>query len=165
MNALIEIIGDWLHHAALTALFFDAWLKSLAVLAGDPATGRHDDPGDLGRDDLHDRRTETARCESLADLVDRTDPFKVLERGARRDPHLDLAGGHRVEGGVGCRPAMCRDLCADECRLAARGQLGGEEAGIEPPGVCGRRYPASDRGQGAGVEPQIECLDDIGHAP
>jgi bla regulator protein BlaR1 len=33
MNALIEIIWGCLHHAALTALFFDAWLKSLAVLA------------------------------------------------------------------------------------------------------------------------------------
>jgi beta-lactamase regulating signal transducer with metallopeptidase domain/tetratricopeptide (TPR) repeat protein len=33
MNALSELTGGWLHDAAFTALFFDAWLKSLAVLA------------------------------------------------------------------------------------------------------------------------------------
>jgi beta-lactamase regulating signal transducer with metallopeptidase domain/tetratricopeptide (TPR) repeat protein len=30
---LHELVGGWLQHAALTALFFDAWIKSLAVLA------------------------------------------------------------------------------------------------------------------------------------
>lgn len=33
MNALIELIGRCLHDAALTTLFFDAWVKSLALLA------------------------------------------------------------------------------------------------------------------------------------
>ena len=33
MNTLIETISSYLQHAAFTALFFDAWLKSLAVLA------------------------------------------------------------------------------------------------------------------------------------
>src|ERR1035437_1750926 len=33
MNALHELVGGWLQHAALTALFFDAWIKSVAVLA------------------------------------------------------------------------------------------------------------------------------------
>lgn len=28
-----ELVGGWLPHAALTALFFDAWVKSLALLA------------------------------------------------------------------------------------------------------------------------------------
>ena len=33
MNALIEPIFHYLQNSAFTALFFDAWLKSLAVLA------------------------------------------------------------------------------------------------------------------------------------
>ena len=33
MNALIEMISGYLHHSAYIALLFDAWLKSLAVLA------------------------------------------------------------------------------------------------------------------------------------
>ena len=33
MNALIQTIANYLQHAAFTAPFFDAWLKSLAVLA------------------------------------------------------------------------------------------------------------------------------------
>ena len=33
MNALIESISDYLQTSAFTALFLDAWLKSLAVLA------------------------------------------------------------------------------------------------------------------------------------
>ena len=33
MNALIELIGRCLHDAALTTLLFDAWVKSLALLA------------------------------------------------------------------------------------------------------------------------------------
>ena len=33
MNALNNLIGGWLHDTALTALFFDVWVKSLVVLA------------------------------------------------------------------------------------------------------------------------------------
>ena len=33
MNALVEMIAGYLHHSALPAAFFDAWVQSLAVLA------------------------------------------------------------------------------------------------------------------------------------
>ncbi|MCX6921723.1 MAG: M56 family metallopeptidase, partial [Verrucomicrobia bacterium] len=33
MNAMVEMIAGYLHHSTFTAVFFDAWVKSLAVLA------------------------------------------------------------------------------------------------------------------------------------
>ena len=129
-------------------------------LAGDAATGRHHDPRHLGRDRRDLDRAEAPRCEVLADLLDRRHALELLERRARRQPHRDLARGHRRQSGGRRQPGVAGHLVAFERDARAGRQLGREEPCIEPPRKGRRRDPARQWHQPVGVQAQVELRGD-----
>ncbi len=84
--------------------------------------------------------------------------LQLLERRARRDPHREVARGHRLERGPRRLPAMPDDLVRFECRLCTVRQLGDEESRVEPAGHDRRRRPVADRREEIRPQPEIQCL-------
>ena len=103
---------------------------------------------------------EPTRREPLADLLDRGHVLELLERGARRQPHPDLARGHRRQPSAGGEPVVAGDLVALERDPRPGRQLGREEPGIEAPRQRRRRHPARQRHEPVGPQSQVELGGD-----
>ena len=71
-------------------------------------------------------------------------PFEPLERGRRRRPHRDLTGVHPGKGGARGQPGVPGHLARVDVEDRARGQLRGEEPGVEPAREGPRGRPARD---------------------
>ena len=90
------------------------------------------------------------------DVVERPRVLKLLERGARRQPHPERAAGHRRERFGRRDPAMIRHLAALERDRRPRGQRRREEPGIEASSQRRRGYPAREGHEQVGSKPQAE---------
>ena len=128
-------------------------------LAGDAATGRHDDPGRRRRRRLDDleRRADpapagrgsprsSAACSSCWSVV------LVGSHIASRPSAIAASASRRAE------PRVRRDLVALERRLRAGRQHRGEEARIEPARHRRRRDPARQRDEQVGPQAQVEVV-------
>ena len=133
-------------------------------LTGHAATRRHHDPCDLGRELLDADLAEPARRQAGPDLLDRADELELLECRARRDPHRQLAVGHRAQPARRRQPGVTGDLVSLERDVCAGRQLGDEEARVEAARQGRWRHPSRERRQEVGPQRQVKVQGDLGEA-